>query len=233
MADITLLTYGKVARKYKGYLFVMMTISVVIVASITMITPRTYTARVSTFPPAPEQTLKGAPVLGISVGGGTPTSVTSLSYLLKTRRMAEGVVDHFDLTQRYGATREAVLRKVPLMISGHDVSQGTLFMVQATTEDPDFSAALANFCVDHLNVINEQLGLTAEKPMLKVIDRALPPQGPNPRHTLKKVLSALLASGVGGYFFFFFLDYFRTVWKEEERRKTVTADAEEILTESK
>ena len=206
MAEITLLTYWKVVQKRKRVLLAIMMLSASVAAFTTLLQPREYTAHVTTFPPA--GSVNVFPGLGIvsPAIGGNPTSVDSLSYLIKSRRMAESVAGHFNLAEKFKMTQEGAIRKVPSMVNSYDVSRGTLFVVEATTNDPKFSADLANFCAESLNLINAQLDLTTDKPMVKVIDAALPPEGPNSRGTLKKILSAILFSGVSAYFFFFMLE---------------------------
>ncbi|MBI4436402.1 MAG: hypothetical protein HY590_03180 [Candidatus Omnitrophica bacterium] len=232
MAEITLLTYWKVAKERKRPLITVTALSAFITAIMVFTAPREYTASVSVFPPAsPVNLLSSFGSVGFSMmGGGSPTSVEALLFLVKSRRMAEGVVDHFNWTKRFQTTREKAIRKVRRMVNGYDISKGTIFVIEVTSGDPAFSAEVANFCVENLNVINEQLNLTSDKPLVKVIDKAQPPPFPNPRHLVKKVLGAILFSGIGIYFFFFFGEYVRML-REEEKQKTLAEDAEKILKE--
>ena len=229
MTEITLLNYWKVFQAKKGFLFAITIFSAGIMAFVASSAPREYTASVTTFPPSEGggslSILRGLNFSGITGGGAT--SVTSLAFLVKSRRMAEGIVERFNLAERLQTNREEAIKKASRMVSGYDLAKGTLFVVEATTGDPKLSADLANFCVEYLNTINEQLNLTTQKPMLKVIDPALSPERPNSRYIGKKVMSAALFSGIASYFFFFFAEYARAL--RERERKTVAEDAEEIL----
>ena len=231
MADITFLTYWKVAKERKRAILTLITLSALIMTFVVMTAPREYTASVSVFPPAgPANLFSGFSSMGLTMGGGGPTSVESLTFLVKSRRMAEGIVDHFALAEKFQMTRERATRRARRMVNGYDLVKGTLFVIEATSDDPKFSADLANFCAENLNAINEQLILTSDKPFVKVIDSAQPPTSANPRYLPKKVLGAILFSGIGSYFFFFLAEYFKMLC-EEEKRKAISEDAEKILKE--
>jgi len=231
MTEITLLTYVKVFQEKKHLILLAVLLSTLVMGTVILLTPRSYTARATTFPPANSTNiLKGWLGTVSPTIGGNPTSVESLTYLVKSRRMAEGIVDRFELPERFRTSRESAIRKAIRMVKGYDLSRGTVFVIEATAHDPRLSSEIANFCVENLNAINQQMGLTTEKPMLKVIDAARIPEDPNPRHLLKKVMSTILFSGVGMYFFFFLAEYLFML-REEERRRAVTEDAEKILEE--
>ncbi len=229
MAQITLLTYWKVLRERGKLLFSIMIFSAVVMTVTTLSNPRMYTAEVTVFPPTGTMSFfagMGLPALT----GSSPTSVDSLAFLIKSRRMAEGIVDHFSLDKKLQTTRNGAIHSAQRMMNSYDISKGTIFVIEATSSDPKFSADLANFCIENLNNINEQLLLTADKPLVKVIDSAEPPLAPDPRYTLKKVLGAILFSGISAYFFFFFSEYMRML-REEKKSKSITEDAERILKE--
>ncbi|MFH1857768.1 MAG: Wzz/FepE/Etk N-terminal domain-containing protein [Candidatus Omnitrophota bacterium] len=232
MAEITLLTYWKVFKKRKRFLFIITVLSAAAAGFMALSAPREYTASASVFPPAESVDFIGAlGKAGLPVStGGSPTSIDSLRYLIKTRRMAEGIVEHFNLTERFGTSKENAIRRARRMLDSYDIARGTIFVIEATTGKPEFSAELANFCVAYLNKINEDLDLTSAKPLLKVIDQARAPTVHNSRNTMKKVLTAILFSAISSYFLFFMAEYFRML-REEERRKTVSEDAEKLLKE--
>lgn len=200
-------------RRIKVILLFMVTVAIG-VGGMTFFGERTYTSR-ATFLTSASSVPFMAGGLKLSLGGGQGNGVSPelIDVLIQSNRMAEGIVLHFRDDLRFPIAKNLTKQRAHRMIDTFEVTQGTLMGVEATTPDPEFSKELANFCVDYLNTINEQMGLTTDKPMVKMLDPAETPRGPNPRYTTHKTTVAALISGLLGCLFFILLDYFKHLQK--------------------
>ena len=205
--------YVRIVRKKIKLIAWMMAGAVFVVGGWVSFGERTYTARATflTSISAPSSLLS---VLKVPASVGSSGISSEVVYhLIDSSRMAQGVVEHFRGDPRFEMTKDLTVRRAHRMINAYEISQGALMGVEVTSADPLFSKEVANFCVDYLNTINEQLGLTTDKPMVKMLDPAEIPTTHNPRNTLQKSVAAALLVGLLGCLFFTLQDYFKALKK--------------------
>ena len=207
----------------------MMVTAALVGGIFTFIEPRTYTARATFLTSAKGSAATSsisALTLAIKGGAGGDIGPDVIYHLIQSNRMAGGVAEHFRDDPRFPVARNLTKKRAHRMIDSFEVTEGSLMGVDATSTDPEFAKELANFCVDYLNIINEQMQLTTDKPMVRILDAAELPAGPNQRYTLQKAASAGFIIGLLGCLFFILRDYLSSL-KGSERLLSVTEVLEE------
>ena len=221
------LHYLRIIRKRLTFLLGMMASAALVAAVVSFIEPRTYTSK-ATFLTSIAAGYTPLSSLRISLGAPSTGGISPevIYHLIESNRMAVGIVEHFREDPRFEVAKDLTIRKAHRMISSFEISQGTLVGVEATSTDPLFSKEVANFCVSYLNTINEQMGLTTDKPMVKLLDAAEVPTGHNPRYTPQKSVATALVVGLLGCLFFTLQDYFKNL-----KKFTRPLSVEEVLNE--
>lgn len=108
--------------------------------------------------------------------------------VLKSRRMVRDINQHFALKSR---------RETRWSINIKDIVGG--LQIEVRGYDPDSTEKIANYCVQNLDNINNELDITTVKPMVKVLDPASygePASREIPRKLIIAVLLVLLVSGL-------------------------------------
>lgn len=135
---------------------------------ISLLMPNIYQARAKILPPIQEEnsistTLKSLGDLA-ALNGGSISGNSADFYvgLLKSRRIADSVIEHFDLMDKYDwETRlgayDALSQKV--QISSDPKTQ--FITVAVEDENPEFSAKLANSYIEELKKLNVQINLNS------------------------------------------------------------------------
>lgn len=213
-----LLRYFKIIRKRLRFILTVMITMGLVVGLYTFLGERTYTARATFLTSVVASPVPTAlSTLRLVSGAGSGISPDVIYHLVKSNRMADGVVTQFRGDPRFEVAKNLTHKRVNRMIDSFEVTQGALMGIDATTPDPEFSKEVTNFCVSYLNVINEQMDLTTDKPMVKILDAAETPRAPNSRGTFQKSAAAALIGGLFICFLFILIDYIQHL-KQYERR---------------
>lgn len=128
--------------------------------------------------------------------GGTYETIMAL---LQSRRMSADVQKRFNPEGRPGFWWQMSVRSIP---AG--------FAVDVKGPDPDLTAQIANFMIENLDKINEELQVSADKPMVKMLDPALK-GGPGGRNVSQAMLTAGAFAFLACSCFFLVVDYFKTL----------------------
>ena len=117
--------------------------------------------------------------------------------ILKSKRMSQAINDKFKLEQRHG------------FWWGIDTFRSTAGLgVIVKGSDPKLIQRIANFSVENLDVINAELNITPNKPMVTVLDPATY-GGTQSRGTSRKMVVAGMFSFLALSSYILLLDYFR------------------------
>jgi len=179
--------------------------SVILTLVISLLLAKEYTARTVLLPPELERgeiSLSGRlGLLGGYLGGILPKGGVSpvITAIIKSRRTRTAVVKRFSLMERfkYKNLEEALLALEDRMEVSVSPVDNTITL-EVTTEDPKLSADIANFCIEYLDTVNEELQITTQKPMVKVLDPAYPPIEPSsPKIKLNLLVAGLLSLFMG------------------------------------
>ena len=160
---------------------------------------------------------------GLSIGNPNLDMVMSIVH---SKRMAEDIGDHFKLMEKgYGRNKDRVIEKVRHMIDTREMKTGVV--IQVTTTDPKLSSDIVNFCVSNLETMNVGLGLTIEKPLVRILDPATPPTSPSSRKIIPRVLLTFFVWVMGCTLFAFLREYLKELYRREEEEKILSGDLRE------
>ncbi len=143
------------------------------------------------------------------LGGGTVSQV--IIAMLKSRKMAEAVKTEFNGKSRYKRKLiSATLKKLRSLTTVSLLKEG-IISVSVRAEDPYLAAELTNLYVSNLDKLNDELKITSLRPMVTILDPAIPSGTPcSPKVMLSLVISGLLSLFVG-ILGSFFMQYIETI----------------------
>lgn len=163
---------------------------------VSLILPKAYEAKVTIL--APESMVGGiaggliAQAAGLGKGG--EISSQTILALLNSSAETEAVIENFNIIEAFGLKNKSDAYKLLEKITDFAVDhlEGVI-RVKVETHSPKLSAEMANFYVNYLNTLNEQIKITTEKPLVKVIDWASIPSRPSkPRIKWNTVIGIFL-----------------------------------------
>ena len=188
----TLLDYWNIVYKARKFI-ITVTVSVTVLAAVvTLLLPKVYTASVAVLPPEVEDTSRGGSMMnknmfspyGFMIDGGYNFTNFMIA-ILKSRSMSEDVIAKFNLKKEEQDLEDAVKElNTRMKIT---VAKEKVVTLSVTTRDPKLSADIANFYIANLEAMNIELQLTQAKPMVRVLDKAIPPKkksGPSNRNNV-------------------------------------------------
>jgi tyrosine-protein kinase Etk/Wzc len=165
--EISLLDLAIVLAKHKKLILGLPFAAAVVAAGVSLLMPNVYTATARILPPQQSQSTAAAMLgqLGALAGAtGSSLGIKNPNDLyvgmLKSRSVADGLIERYGLQRRYEQetlddTRKA-LEKVTKVSAGKD----GIVAIEVDDEDPRFAAELANAYVDALHRLNQTLAVT-------------------------------------------------------------------------
>lgn len=149
---------------------------------VSLLLPKSYTSSVTILAPEVESggSLTASPFGAISRIGlkGEIISVQAVLAILQSGRMTSDVVVKFKIKELYkfkdNEAAAKYLKKKMIQISLKE-DEGTITTF-VTSKSPELSRDIAAFYIENLNRINEELKLTAKKPLVKVLDKPYIPK---------------------------------------------------------
>lgn len=157
---------------------------------------------------------------GSLVGGDSSTEVV-LNFI-NSRRMAKDVVVKFDLVQFYKKKNRSEDNPEKLMFLATEGFRNSmsvnsdktgLIALQIENTDPQLATDIANFIVENLDIMNEELKISYQKPMVAILD---PAEKPLVKAKPKKKLIVIIGFMTGAIFSVFLaftVDYFKKAFK--------------------
>ncbi|MCK4352177.1 hypothetical protein KAW65_02095 [candidate division WOR-3 bacterium] len=125
--------------------------------------------------------------------------------MLKSRRMKEDVMEKFELD---------AVKKLHKSTTIHRTKEGTI-LITVRAMNPELAANIADFYVLNLDKINEELKVGFPKPVVTLLDSAIPADRPLKVRIKLQLLTTGFLSIFVGLLLLFFINYI------EELRKTV------------
>ena len=101
-------------------------------------------------------------------------------------------------------------KRFNLKLEVYDTTQGTL-IVEAKGGEPKLISDIANFCVKNLDVMNAELNITSQRPMVKVLDPAIPAVKRDTRQLVRYTILVIIASFCIGNIIFFGQEYYMSL----------------------
>jgi len=157
-----------VLAKRKRLVLWCMAVSTVLGVVVSLLWPNTYTANARIMPPQQNQSLSTTAILNqlgplASLAGGLSGLRNSSDIyvaVLKSRTIADSLIDHFSLMKVYNAKRRIDARNK--LEDRTQISPGKEGVISVTVDDrdPQRAADLANAYVDELEVLSKTLAVT-------------------------------------------------------------------------
>lgn len=219
--SFNLFYYLRILNKWKRWILLPAILAASFVLVKGFLSPRPYTAEATILLSGEGFTMRGGGTLGNlfpDFSMGNPNTET-VSAMIHSRKMAEDIVDHFQLMEKgYGKNKPLLVRKMQGMVRSQVLMKNSI-AIRVTAEDPQFSSDVANFCVSNLNTINEELDLTTDKPIVKVLDPAIPPIFPSSRKIIPRASLAFFVWVAGSTVFVFLKEYLQELLRREEEQQ--------------
>jgi len=200
--DMDIFHYATIYKKEWKRMVFLMILAICITILISFIQPATYRSTVTIL--APKESGQASAIgryLGLpslAIGSSSDEIVFSM---LKSRRMSGDINEY--LSSKYK-------RKVWWNLDTYIVTGG--YAIEVKGSDPEMTRDVANFAVQNLDKINQELQVATQKPMVKVLDPAL--KGvPADRNVPKKAVSVGLFIFLIYSIFVFFREYFSQLKK--------------------
>jgi len=110
---------------------------------------------------------------GMSIGG---TGTKEVIALLESRRMAEDVINKFNLMEYFKTKKlDKAIKRLNKIVKIKISDETGVIYIRVRTKSPAMSAQMANFYVTNLEKLNDELKISVTKPFVKVLDPARPP----------------------------------------------------------
>ncbi len=166
--EIALADYFAVVSKYRRMIFTTCFVVVFLTGLVSLLLPRTYAATASVVPPM--DMLRREAGFGAGLGIGlTPSlreavGVSSIAELytglLRSRVVADAIIDRFDLMNVYKVEKRSITRV--MLHDNTDVrfSKDSILRITVTDRDPQRAADIANAFVEELNRENRRLSVS-------------------------------------------------------------------------
>ena len=158
--EISLLDLAIVLAKYKWLILALPLAAAIVAVVYSRQLPDIYTASVKLLPPQSQSataTLGGALAALGGLGGGASTNIMPL---LKSRTLADGMIQRLDLNALFHQKRQSGTRAVlGGMTNIKSEKDGTL-IIEVDNEDPKLAAVIANAYSDELHKLSNVLALT-------------------------------------------------------------------------
>lgn len=168
-ADVTLLDYWRVVWKRRRLIGGLFAGLVLLVMVLSLLATKIYEASTSILPPVAEPSgggmgtaaaLLGAQGMSISLPGMPATPVDLFVAMLKSRTLAEGLVQRFNLMQVYKSKNEEDAVRVLEGSTRITTSKEKVIRVTVESQDPQLAADLANGYAEGLDKLNRTLAVT-------------------------------------------------------------------------
>jgi capsular polysaccharide biosynthesis protein len=147
--------------------------------------------------------------------------------LINTNKIMD-IKNDFHFTNKYNNMNEIAnilnrinigseLGAISTLIKNTDIESSGLFKVTVEDKNPEMAAIIANTYIEHLDIINEELKITTQKPMLQILDKAIPPLSPsNNKMRLNLIIATVLSSFIT-MFISFFVEYIINIINENKK----------------
>jgi len=181
----------------------------VITMGVSLLWPKTYTAKVTVISPGFNQMPVGSVPLAFRLTNQATVLSRLLVSIVKSDRMLDEIIKEFDLVKVFKKKDEYSTRiYLYNLIKVRYSEESSVITISVSTRSPTLSADIANFIVENLDNINEELGLTSLRPMVKVIDKARPPK----KKSSPRIKFNMAVAGISGFLLALFALYIKSVY---------------------
>ena len=165
--DISLLDLAIILAKRKALVLGTPIVFAAVAVAYAMSLPNIYTATAKILPPQQGQSSASAMLsqlgglAGLAGGGGGMRNPNDLYVgMLKSRTVADGIIQRFDLNKRYGEENQAYTRLRLAMKTSLTAGRDNIISIDVEDTEPKQAAELANAYVDELYKLTKVLAVT-------------------------------------------------------------------------
>jgi len=213
--EATILDYWNLVYGYRKLIITVTGIITVIALISSMMMPKVYTATVVALPPELEDMSKGGSMFnrgmfspyGDIFGYGFNLSNIIVA-MLKSRRMGEDTITELDLMKVFKQNSKSEALKTLNASTDISVSKEKAITFSVTTKDLKLSADIASFYIVNLDRMNSELQITSANPMIRVLDKAVPPEKKSGPSIRNNVAIAFVSAIFACLLFVFLREYF-------------------------
>ena len=199
MDEISLIKLLKVLNKYKKTTSIVVFGAAIFTLIISFFLPKSYLSTATVIAP---EVAEGGTIFGGAFGliaddlGGTKITSQALLALLKSGRMQEDVIRKFDLMGLYRVESMYYAKRILDSRTKVSIKQDEgIIEIQTIANSPQLSADMANYYITNLSKINNDLKLTSNAEIVKILDPAIPPVK---KYKPKRIINTLIA-GIFGF----------------------------------
>lgn len=213
LREPTLLDYWNIIYKYKKFIITVTGLACVITLIISLMMPKIYTATTVVLPPETEKGGKlsflGSSFLSSSLpdlmGGDANTNMVLA--MLKSRRMAEDISNKFELVDVYKL--KSVGQAIEKLKKDTNISltKEKAISIAVDSANAKLSADIANYYIINLDLMNAELSITSAKPVVRVLDKAYPPEKKSKPKIKDNILMVFVLTLIMSISFVFVKDY--------------------------
>jgi tyrosine-protein kinase Etk/Wzc len=162
----TLLDYLLVLKKHRKIMARVIFLTTLAALIYSLVTPKIYQATATLLPPMDR---KDSMALALDVsklsqfaGISSPTSTTDIFMsMLKSRTMADSIIDKFDLLTLYKAKTRESARKRLKSDTKITLSKEKMITVSVEAPFPQLAADMANYYLNYLDLLNQTVNVTS------------------------------------------------------------------------
>ncbi|MBN1694616.1 hypothetical protein JW879_04340 [candidate division WOR-3 bacterium] len=199
MDEISLIKLMKVLNKYKKTTSIVVFGAALSTLIISFFLPKSYLSTATVIAP---EVAEGGTIFGGAFGliaddlGGTKITSQAVLALLKSERMLEDVIRKFDLMNLYRVESMYYAKRILSSRTKVSIKQDEgIIEIQTIASSPQLSADIANYFISNLSNLNNNLKLTSDAEIVKILDPAIPPIK---KYKPKKIINTLIA-GIFGF----------------------------------
>lgn len=199
MDEISLIKLLKVLNKYKKTTSIVVFGAAIFTLIISFFLPKSYLSTTTIIAP---EVAEGGTIFGGAFGliaddlGGTKITSQAVLALLKSERMQEDVIRKFDLMNLYRVESMYYAKRILDSRTKVSIKQDEgIIEIQTIANSPQLSADMANYYIANLSKINNDLKLTSNAEIVKILDPAIPPVK---KYKPKRMINTLIA-GIFGF----------------------------------
>jgi tyrosine-protein kinase Etk/Wzc len=162
---VDLLDLALVVAKHKRLIFGLPFLIAVFTAAISLLIPNVYTSTARILPPQQQQSaaialLSQLGSIGGLLGAGAKNPSELYVGMLKSRTIADRLIEAFKLQQVYGEDTLVQTRRALEKVTDIEVSKEGIVTVSVEDEDPKRAAAMANAYITELDRLSQGLAVT-------------------------------------------------------------------------
>ena len=193
--DFNILYYIDMYKKYWKIILFVIILFMCLTFCFSIFSPVAYVSTVTILQPGGSESAGNSTVAKLLGVSSTNSSMETINLILKSRRMANDISEYIKPYKKSTSWWQII-------------PSGAFPGIIVRGSDPDLTEKVANFCMQNLDKLNNELSISSNRPMVKILDAAV--RGtPESRQVPRKLFVSAMAAFLISSFYIFFSDYFK------------------------